>query len=58
MHGDKLVIHGHDAKRGLVDLRPHALGLDTACYKVGVLTGYLPARRASFLDPVEALRCE
>ena len=39
--GKRLVIHGHDAKRGLVDNRPHTLGLDTACHRDGVLTGYI-----------------
>lgn len=38
--GGPLVIHGHDAKRGLVDRRPHSLGLDTACHRDGALTGY------------------
>lgn len=50
-----LVVHGHDAKAGLVDRRPFSLGLDTACVRGGRLTGYVleedrlvsvPARRA------------
>ncbi len=53
--GRRLVIHGHDARSGLVDRRPFTLGLDTACVKGGKLTGYLlekdriitvPAKRA------------
>lgn len=53
--GDGLVIYGHDAVRGLVDRRPHTLGLDSGCVYGGVLTGYLleadrlvqvPAQRA------------
>ena len=39
--GDKLVIYGHDAVRGLQDHRPRTLGLDTGCVYGGVLTGYL-----------------
>ncbi|MEC8422399.1 MAG: metallophosphoesterase, partial [Myxococcota bacterium] len=37
----RLVIHGHDARRGLVDRRPWTLGLDTGCVYGGALTGYL-----------------
>jgi diadenosine tetraphosphatase ApaH/serine/threonine PP2A family protein phosphatase len=37
----KLVVYGHDAKRGLQDHRPHTLGLDTGCVYGGVLTGYV-----------------
>jgi diadenosine tetraphosphatase ApaH/serine/threonine PP2A family protein phosphatase len=52
--GPDLVVYGHDAVRGLVDRRPHTLGLDTGCVYGGALTGYLmeedrlvsvPARR-------------
>ena len=39
--GERLLVFGHDAKRGLVDRRPHALGLDTGCVYGGVLTGVL-----------------
>lgn len=39
--GESLVIYGHDARRGLVDRRPHTLGLDTGCVYGGRLTGYL-----------------
>lgn len=39
--GRELVLHGHDAARGLVDRRPYTLGLDTGCVKGGGLTGYL-----------------
>ena len=39
--GPPLVIYGHDAMRGLVDRRPHSLGLDTGCVYGGRLTGYL-----------------
>ncbi|NOY25467.1 MAG: metallophosphatase [Oligoflexia bacterium] len=39
--GPPLVLYGHDAVRGLVDRRPHSLGLDTGCVYGGRLTGYL-----------------
>ena len=39
--GPDLVIHGHDARRGLLDRRPYTLGLDTGCFRTGLLTGYL-----------------
>jgi predicted phosphodiesterase len=39
--GKQLVLHGHDARTGLNDRRPHTLGLDTGCVKGGRLTGYL-----------------
>jgi hypothetical protein len=38
---ERLVLHGHDARGGLVDLRPRTLCLDTACVRGGRLTGYL-----------------
>jgi hypothetical protein len=56
----RLVLHGHDARRGLVDRRPWTLGLDTGCVYGGALTGYLleedrllqvPARRMH-VDPL------
>ena len=37
----KLIVYGHDAKRGLQDHRPHTLGLDTGCVYGGALTGYI-----------------
>jgi predicted phosphodiesterase len=37
----RMVLHGHDARSGLVDLRPRTLCLDTACVRGGRLTGYL-----------------
>ncbi|MCB9777452.1 MAG: metallophosphoesterase [Alphaproteobacteria bacterium] len=39
--GPPLVIYGHDAMRGLVDRRPHSLGLDTGCVYGGRLTAFL-----------------
>lgn len=39
--GADLVLHGHDAARGLNDRRPYTLGLDTGCVKGGRLTGFL-----------------
>lgn len=39
--GQKLVIYGHDALRGLQDHRPLTLGLDTGCVYGGALSGYL-----------------
>ena len=38
---NKLIVYGHDAKRGLQDHRPRTLGLDTGCVYGGYLTGYL-----------------
>ena len=37
----RLVIYGHDAKRGLQDHRPKTLGLDTGCVYGNGLTGYI-----------------
>jgi hypothetical protein len=37
----RLVIYGHDARRGLQDHRPKTLGLDTGCVYGNGLTGYL-----------------
>ncbi|MEL6345718.1 MAG: metallophosphoesterase [Myxococcota bacterium] len=37
----RLIVHGHDASRGLIDRRPYSLGLDTGCVRGGRLTGYL-----------------
>lgn len=39
--GPPLVVYGHDAARGLVDRRPHTLGLDSGCVYGGRLTGWL-----------------
>ena len=39
--GSPMVIYGHDARRGLVDRRPHSLGLDTGCVYGGHLTGFV-----------------
>ena len=56
----RLVLYGHDARRGLVDRRPWTLGLDTGCVYGGALSGYLleedrvlqvPARRI-YVDPL------
>jgi serine/threonine protein phosphatase 1 len=58
--GPGLVVYGHDAQRGLVDRRPHTLGLDTGCVYGGALTGWIaeedrlvqvPARRI-YKDPL------
>ena len=38
---DRLIIYGHDAKRGLQDHRPRTLGLDTGCVYGNGLTGYI-----------------
>lgn len=38
---NRMVIYGHDAKRGLQDHRPKTLGLDTGCVYGNGLTGYL-----------------
>lgn len=37
---DRLVVHGHHAREGLRDHRPHVVGLDTGCVKGGPLTAY------------------
>ena len=39
--GNRLVLYGHDAIRGLQDHRPYTLGLDTGCVYGGRLTGFL-----------------
>ncbi len=39
--GDDLIVHGHHARDGLLDLRPRTLCLDTGCVNGGSLTGYL-----------------
>ena len=39
--GLRLVIYGHDAKRGVQDHRPHTLGLDSGCVYGNGLTGYI-----------------
>lgn len=39
--GPPLVLYGHDAVRGLVDRRPHSLGLDSGCVYGKALSGYL-----------------
>ena len=38
---NRLVIYGHDAKRGLQDHRPKTLGLDSGCVYGNGLTGYI-----------------
>ena len=38
--GNRLVLYGHDAVRGLQDHRPKTLGLDTGCVYGKYLTGY------------------
>ncbi|MFT5684792.1 MAG: diadenosine tetraphosphatase ApaH/serine/threonine PP2A family protein phosphatase [Myxococcota bacterium] len=55
--GAPLVIYGHDARRGLVDRRPHTLGLDTGCVYGGRLTGYLLEENALVSVPAEAIYC-
>ena len=37
----RLIIYGHDARRGLQDHRPRTLGLDSGCVYGKTLTGYL-----------------
>jgi predicted phosphodiesterase len=39
--GERLVLYGHDAMRGLQDHRPRTLGLDTGCVYGNMLTGYI-----------------
>lgn len=53
--GTPLVIYGHDARRGLVDRRPHTLGLDTGCVYGGRLTGYLLEEDALLSVPAAAV---
>lgn len=38
---ERLIIYGHDAKRGLQDHRPKTLGLDSGCVYGNGLTGYI-----------------
>ncbi|MCB9673895.1 MAG: metallophosphoesterase [Alphaproteobacteria bacterium] len=49
--GRRLVVHGHHAREGLADRRPHVIGLDTNCVGGGWLSGYLLER-----DDVVAVR--
>jgi hypothetical protein len=39
--GRRLVLYGHEGKRGIQDRRPYSLGLDTQCVRGGALSGYL-----------------
>lgn len=39
--GERLILYGHDAARGLRDNRPYTLGLDTGCVYGNALTGYI-----------------
>ena len=39
--GDRLILYGHDAMRGLQDHRPRTLGLDTGCVYGNKLSGYV-----------------
>lgn len=52
--GPPLVIYGHDALRGLVDRRPHSLGLDTGCVYGRKLTGYLLETDTLYFIPAKA----
>ena len=52
-----MVIYGHDARRGLVDRRPHSLGLDTGCVYGGQLTGYLLEEDVLLHIPAEEAYC-
>lgn len=55
--GAPMVIYGHDARRGLVDRRPHSLGLDTGCVYGGQLTGYLLEEDVLLSIPAKAAYC-
>lgn len=39
--GPPLVVHGHVPHRGVLDRRPHTLGLDTNCVRGDRLTGWI-----------------
>lgn len=52
-----MVIYGHDARRGLIDRRPHSLGLDTGCVYGGRLTGYLLEEDVLLSVPAAAAYC-
>jgi hypothetical protein len=53
--GDRLVIYGHDAVRGLQDHRPHTLGLDSGCVYGRRLSGYLLEDDAILSVPARAV---
>jgi len=53
--GDRLVIYGHDAVRGLQDHRPHTLGLDSGCVYGRRLSGYLLEDDAILSVPARAI---
>mgnify|MGYP006143112039 FL=1 len=38
--GERLILYGHDAKRGIQDHRPKTLGLDSGCVYGNGLTAY------------------
>ena len=53
--GDRLVIYGHDAVRGLQDHRPKTLGLDSGCVYGRRLSGYLLEDDAIVSVPARAV---
>lgn len=55
--GPGLVIYGHDARRMLIDRRPHTLGLDTGCVYGKRLTGYLLEADELLSVPARAVHC-
>ncbi len=53
VRGPPLTLYGHDARRGLVDRRPHTLGLDSGCVYGGRLSGYLLEEDQLYSVPAE-----
>jgi hypothetical protein len=53
--GERLVIYGHDAVRGLQDHRPRTLGLDSGCVYGRRLSGYLLEDDALVSVPARAV---
>jgi len=55
--GPPMIVFGHDARRGLVDRRPHSLGLDTGCVYGGGLTGVILETGEILQTPSHRVHC-
>jgi len=53
--GERLVLYGHDAMRGLQDHRPRTLGLDTGCVYGNQLSGYILETNSVIQIPAAAV---